>query len=79
MADWIMVGANSAQDFWTEQAPDPCGTCCESGAGLTGGIWPLAASAKSSRLWTVVTNWMVLCTGWAPSLEFPRTDYKGGV
>jgi hypothetical protein len=61
-----MVGDNSAQDFWTEQAPEPCGTCCESGAGLTGGIWALAANTKSSRLWTAATSLVLLCKGWAP-------------
>ena len=32
-----MIGANSAQDFPTEQEPSPCGTCFDKGAGLTGG------------------------------------------
>jgi len=62
-----MVGATSAQDFCTEQAPEPCGTCCESGAGLIGGIWALAANARSNTPWTAAKSLMDLCKGSAPS------------
>jgi hypothetical protein len=74
-----MVGANSAQDFCTEQAPEPCGTCWVSGAGLMGGIWAATVRVRSSRLGTAATNLVILRKASAPWYEFTPREYKAGV
>jgi hypothetical protein len=65
MALCSITGASSAQDFPTEQAPAPWGTCFESGAGLIGGSWPdalgkptaiMAANIRTDRAPTVGTQ-----------------------
>src|ERR1700723_1821801 len=44
-----MSGARSAQDFSTEQAPAPCGTWPNPGAGLMGIFCPETIGIKSTR------------------------------
>jgi hypothetical protein len=45
-----MAGAASAQEACTEQAPEPCGSCFERGAGFTGGICAKAGAQANARI-----------------------------
>jgi hypothetical protein len=55
MADWIIVGARSAQEAWTEHTPSPDGTCFENGAGCVGEICAGTAAANSKKLEAIKT------------------------
>lgn len=44
-----MDGANSAQDFSTEQAPVPPGTCGKLGGGLIGANWAAAFPTERAK------------------------------